>query len=579
MHVFRRFLNTFGWSGLARLCLYPLTVFLTTPVRLVQTLWASRVLADGKWRDYNRFSARQGIAYLFYWTQALALMRWGRGGVCPYMGLGRYPLSRGFHYSLPSLYAFYWFGGAVVPLAGLFAWWISHVVWIEHVSWEWTLIVMGLALVSTTVYANAFVLQNYNALGWAFFPLGLYGMATGQWSVAGLAWLAMSFGSFTATVLAFTLCAVLAITEWNPAYVLAICPACVKLVAHLWPLWRSGRVREGLVDVMKAIGMTSRGVKYGRRSRRFRLLDAYYLFLCGQFVVVHSLLTGQFSVAVVTGMVLFALNAGIVRFCDEESMLMFNMSVALLVALETPQPWMLLSLWLLISPLPAFLRLPSSTPVLDVVPKLSPFPINRLIDGMERFLEGVPSGERVLMAMDNPRGRYEGIFDGYRVLVELPLYVAATREIHLMPDWMGIFETNHDGAPEFWGRDVESVRRNVDRWCAEYVLVYQEGGTRLSPDWMSASFSVVGKFSWEDYKEDLRGQPICAGRAPDWWLLRKPRASTLLHDGSGPTRTREHHPLRAMALADLPTEAAAEPGAALVASDRQRLRSRDGSSH
>jgi len=142
---------------------------------------------------------------------------------------------------------------------------------------------------------------------------------------------------------------------------------------------------------------------------------------------------------------------------------------------------------------------------------------------MEQFLQPVQRGQRVLMAFDNPNGVYEKVFDGYRTLLELPLYVATRREIHFMPDWWGVFELNYEGAPEFWGRDVDSVLQNVEHWHADYVVIYQEAGTALEPKWQEAGFEVAGKFSWADYANDLRGEKPYTGPTPDWWLLRKPR--------------------------------------------------------
>ena len=119
MSPIARFIERFGWLGMVRLLFYPLTVLVTTPVRLAQTLWACRVLADGRWGNYPHFTATTGLSYLFYWRRAINLYRFGRAGASPYLGVGKYRLSRCFFYPLPSLYA-YWAAGAVVPLAGIF---------------------------------------------------------------------------------------------------------------------------------------------------------------------------------------------------------------------------------------------------------------------------------------------------------------------------------------------------------------------------------------------------------------------------------------------------------------------------
>ena len=140
-------------------------------------------------------------------------------------------------------------------------------------------------------------------------------------------------------------------------------------------------------------------------------------------------------------------------------------------------------------------------------------------EGMERFLAPVKPGQRVLMAFENPNGVYEKIFDGYRVLLELPLQVAAKKEVHFMPDWWAVFEVNYDGAPEFWGRDVESVKDNLLTWKTDYVVIYQDSQTKLNPKWEEAGFEALSHFSWLSYEKDL-GTKLYSGETPDWWLLK-----------------------------------------------------------
>jgi hypothetical protein len=516
------FLRRFGWSGFVRLFFYPLTVLVTTPVRLVQTLWACRILADGRWENYNRFTARNGINSLCYWVFAINLYRYGRGGKSPYVGSGDYQLSKWFVFSLPSLFA-YWRLAPLVPLAGMFGWWQAHAMWQEKVDDWWVVLIMGLALISTTFYTNTFVHQNYNVLGWLFFPLGLYGLANERWLIAGLAWLSASFASSTVVFVAATLSLVVAVYSLSFAPLFAILPASLKLLTHFWPNFVSGDLKESALRVVKSTGMAERGAKYKRtKSKKPGLGGIYYLLIYGQFVVVTYLLTGEFSVLFITGLILFLLNSTCVRFADVQSVEMLIISLATMVVIQNVNPWLLPSYWILISPLPLLMNLPAGNQVLDVVPKYAPFSIKRLVEGMELFLKPVRRGQRVLMAFDNPGGVYEKLFDGYSTLLQLPLYVAAKNEIHFMPEWWGVFELNYEGAPEFWGRDVDSVRENVKYWNADYVVIYQEAGTELEPKWQEAGFEALGKFSWADYAEDLRGERPYSGATPDWWLLRKP---------------------------------------------------------
>ena len=100
----------------------------------------------------------------------------------------------------------------------------------------WWFLVMVLILISSTFFAGAFVFLNYNALGWLFFPLGLWGMETGNYFVAGLAWLGASFGSLTVVFIASYLSLISAIRLESFAPLLALVPALLKLSTHFFHL-------------------------------------------------------------------------------------------------------------------------------------------------------------------------------------------------------------------------------------------------------------------------------------------------------------------------------------------------------
>ena len=522
MDSWRTFHRLFGWAGVIRALFYPITVLLTTPVRLVQTLWASRVLASGQWEHYNCFTARKGLSYLFYWTQALNLTRYGRWGRSPCVGLGDYPLSRWFFYTLPSLFAF-WRLAPIVPLVGLFGWWQAHVIWIERVDGWWLLSVMGLALISTSFYGNAFVRGNYNALGWMFFPIGLYALSTGQWLIALFAWLAASFTSFTVVVMAGVLSLVVAVEVGSPWPIVAMVPAVLKLLAGFAAAVADGTWKDAAVRIMKAIGMANGRAKYTRK-KTIGIREVFYLCTYMQFLLVCYFLTGAFSPLCAAAIIVFLINASVARFADCESIEMLMMSVCTMLTITSGEPWLLPSYWLVMSPLSLLTELPARRPVLDTVPRYAPFHLKMLLDGMERFLDPVGRGQRVLMALDDPQGSYEKVFDGYRVLLELPIYVATKRQVLFLPNWFTVFELNYEGAPGVWGRDPASVRNNMDQWNADFAVIYQEAGTELAAQWQEKGFAPVGKFSWADYTEELRGEKVYSGPTPDWWLLRKPPA-------------------------------------------------------
>ena len=227
INIYRKY----GVITLLRSIFYPITLMFTMPVSLIRTLWESRILMDGKWSQYNGFRVANSINCLFYRTQMMNIDYYGRGGVSPHIGLGNYNLSHWYHHSLVSLYI-YSALGAVLPLLSLFFWLLLHLIWLNTSISPYSFVILIMVLFSTGFYANAFILQNYNALGWAFFPVGIWGWMTGNYWVSLLAWLATSYSSITVVFIAAILSLTFSIKTSSPYPLITLIPACLNFLTN-----------------------------------------------------------------------------------------------------------------------------------------------------------------------------------------------------------------------------------------------------------------------------------------------------------------------------------------------------------
>ncbi len=520
---YNKLIEKAGYKGVLAIFFYPAITFFVTPIQLVRSLWNCRILLEGKWQDYNGFNPRTGINNLFYWTRALNFYKYGRSGTSPTLGIGETFLGNLWFYTLFSLYAYRFFA-PVVPLCGLFGWWISHLVYFDQVCVIslWGVAVMMLSLFSTTFYANTFVIQNYNALGWLFMPVGLYGWLTGNWYLAALAWFGACFSSFTIVFLACILSVFISISTFSFLPVLTTIPAGLKILTHFIPLIRNGKgaLLKSVYSLAISLGMANRNVKYRRLSFKFDLQLFYYLFIYIQFAVILFFFERSVPWLLVTSIIIFLVNRLIARFADDQTifMLVFSVATALMMIVQNNSPFLLFSYWILVSPMPLLVQMPRT--YFAIVPVFKPFYVHPIITEMRKFLSPVSKGQRVLMAFNDPHGIYSNIFDGYRVILEAPLYVAACKEIHFMPDFWGKTQLNYEGAPDFWGRSVDDVKRQLEAWNADYAVIYQDSGTEIDSKWEEAGFEILSFFSWSIFDQDFGDSRPYDGPTPDWWLLR-----------------------------------------------------------
>lgn len=505
-------------SRRARSLLRQLLAIAHLPVAWARSLWRSRILLEGHWSRYMGFRPKNALNSLYYRTQWLNIDRYGRHGRSPVLGLGDYPLSRWFHIANLSNYL-YAHAGAVTMLAGTLMWVAGHLLWLETASTAWVLLVVATLFFSTTAYAMAFVRQNYNILGWLWLPVALFAALSGLWIVAVAALFAASLASITVVFVAVPLMAVyaLAIGGFEPLWILV--PALLKIALHLRPLFATGGFRAAFRASGKLIGLVPTAVRYRRESMRFRKFSAYcavlYVAACGAL----WLWQGAVPVLPLAAAALFIVNQVFLRFADDQSVVILFVTVFAAQTLSAAPgvvEWLLL--FAVANPLPALFGIAADRGGITV---FAPFDHSSVEQSCERLLSSVPAGSRVLFAFDDPNGRYEQLFDGYRITLEPLQFVAVRRGIHLFPDWYAVAETNHPDGAEVWGRTLPEVRANLQRWDAGYVLRYGD----VTDDW-HAHFEVVATFDWAIHREEFGDAPPWgASRACPVLTLLKPRAS------------------------------------------------------
>jgi hypothetical protein len=526
----QKFISRYGSTAFILLTIFPLVLVITNTVRLFRSLWASRILANGRWSEYNRFRPQNGLNSLCYWTQALNLDRNGRNGINQFVSTGDY--HSGYDWWPCSLTSYYlsWRLGAMLPLLCMFGWIGFHFNWIGYqgIGADIVLIVLAAALVSSYFYAGTFVFLNYNAFGWLFMPLGIYGLITGNYWLASFAWLAASIGSITVVFIAGWLTLAFMLLQGSVLPVLTLLPATIKLASHFS---YAPNFKEAVFRVASSIGLNSVSnniVKYKRaqRGKIFSVPSIYFLVSWGIFaVLLNEAHQREFVLMVATILLLWVMNASIARFADDQSVYMAMFSVATVSLILNPSILLFCAYWIAVSP-PPFLIGASSIIDKPLMPRsYVPFRIQGLIDRCTHFITCTPPLSRILLVLDDPKSDYDKLFDGYRVIYELAFYVGNLNKMLIFPDWWAVFENNTTSSPGFWGRTPEAVLENAKRWNADHVLIYQEMSTSLEDQWTKAGFVELSNMDWgELLHTHLNGEPCWEGGvvAPKWFLLKVP---------------------------------------------------------
>lgn len=522
--ILKKAIGRIGFSNLVRLLVSPVTVILTTPFRFFQLIWDCRVIALGKWGLYSGFASLVGINQLWYWTIGLNLDMYGRNGRSPCVGMGDYPLAKWFNISLFSIYLNWRMSNVSVLIASL-ALAFSNLLWLDGVRMLYVFLVILSLLLSSTFY-HLLVNQNYNIIGWMALPAGLWGVCEANWLLVGIAWFWAANGSLTTVFVAFLWMIAVACSTLSAMPILAILPALLLILTRLIPLLQSGILHETFVETAKAIGAQRSKAKYVRSASSnsfwnlaMRLFPLVFYVLLGSVVQYESGGVGPVLICYWVSLFLFFLNAsGLFRFADPWSFSAIIASVSTALVLSNFS-WLAFAAFLLaINPIPFILAWQGGE-ALDIVPRRKPFPVYLILEKVRHFLEDIKPSDNILMAFDDPVGDYNSIFDGYRRICEAAFYVGTERKANIFPDFYAVFDNNHEGAIEFWGRDSIAVNSRSKQFKASWVIMYDTESNRLNFD--EYDLKLHATLNWDQFDSLFKGHsPYPECEHPTWYLMR-----------------------------------------------------------
>lgn len=515
----RLFQKTTG-KFLVKIVLYPITMFFSGIYRLGETLASLSVLKKGKWENLC-FSVRTGLSYLFYDTQALNFEYFNRKATSPYLGLGDYPISRWFSYSKIALIIAKRGKPIIVPVCMLL-WLCTHALWIQLEAPAIVLICMGLILISSTFFQHAFTAQNYNVLGWFFFPIGLYGLLTGNLQITCVGWLGAGLFSITALTSAafFTLAACI----WNASYlpILTLIPGFLVIFVQFMLSLDFKNLKDNVNNILQRIGASEKSNAYKRTTTKgLKTGVFYFLFSLCALLGCFYFQTGSLPWQGLVALVIMLINGFIFRFADPQSIQAMLMTIGFTITIENPSLLQGVLFWILIAPPALIFYGTQKMKDMVIMPERRLKSIEPIMQGMQDFLSPVKTGQTVFFAFDDPKGIYENLFDGYRWLIEVPAYIATKRKFLFLPTWWTVFESMTQTSPKFWGRSVEDVKRYLATFHASFAIIYQENEEELAPAWENNGFVLVNKFSWKDHIDLLNTEKVILKEPPVWFLLQK----------------------------------------------------------
>lgn len=502
-----------------RIIFYPLVCLRELPIAWINSLGNSKVLLLGKWENYMGFLPKTAINNLFYKTQWLNINQYGRNGISKFLSLGNYPISNLFHISLISSYIFSR-AGAATTLFSTIIWIFSNLIWLETNNIFWSLIIVFILALSSTSYAMAFSLQNYQILSWFWMPLALYHTNQAEYISSFFSWMAISLFGLTQIVWGVPLCIYFSFKQnsFFPILIIFICS--IVSLLRIYPLLKKQNSKKRIMDILKLIGVQKSENKYSYNLQKMDLSNWYLITLYSIPIILFWMARSYPPILLIIGYSILICNQRFIRVADKQSVIILNATLIVFEAMSSsPNLFILLALFIAINPYGLILGIENMSNKIKV---FSPFDHEDIFKNIEKFFSPIKENSKVYASFKDPKNNYHEIFNGYSVLHELSLSIANKNNFHLFPDWYAVAEYNSNDSPNLWSESIDDVFNQCKIFGAKYALIYRKEGSNLEKSCLN-NFKVISEYDWSNtinkvHQNKTWGIPK-EKYSPKWFLL------------------------------------------------------------
>jgi len=469
---FNKFINKYGVLELFYVLLYPfflpLFMFKSTTLSIINII---KSLMKYEWKYLSGNNQKNAFNNFFYYIQDYNIKKFGRYGKSNLLSGQEYDLKGWFHVTPFSLRMQASFGTVFIMFFAMCFWLLSWIVLFPDN--PQVFVILAITVFSTIFFATFIEIQNYNILGWMFFPLFLTSLINADYLMLSIALFMIALSSFTAFFLA---CIFLCVSFFYMPDIFIFISATPAGIKWAYPVFISFS-NDGFGKLFAIIGGHDK-VKYTRKSKKKIQVGKVYFFGCMIPFVTYYIYLYSWTIQstfIFLALLLFIINETKVRFADQQSFYQLILSTFIfsLLTIERIDTGLFFLFILAIYPVYYWVFNVYSPLKHFVSPDIfKPYNTRLCIESISQFFRSIPVGEKVIMAYKNPEGQYANLFNGYRVLNEPIQYAATINGISFFPDWYTVMENNKRNSTEaFWIDTEQKAKDYMGVNSIRYIIV------------------------------------------------------------------------------------------------------------
>ena len=417
--TFNRILNLFYYN------------IISLPLNIIYLIRSLKYLIRSFSRpnSYKMFSEKNALLYYYYDSHAYLLKKYGRNVDLNFISNKPFFLGKWFFISKPSIFIFY-FNNAFTILVSIGILLLLFFLLYFNLSLNFFLLIVTFFFSSKIIHQIRY--QNYNIIGWSFFPLLIYGINSQDYivlSIVGVLFFETSITVFfVGLIYLFTF---MLIEDLNPLNILyASVPSIVLILLRIYPLFKKNILLRTFSIILNAIGfLKQRKDTFVRPNKTMseNIYDTLVTLSLILFSIVYYFENKVFPVFFIVAILVHVFNK-FKRFADPESTDMLLIISGFYEISENLSLSIIIVSWFLIfNPFIDFLIDKNINELKSG--KLKPLKIDTMNRHINNFIKNLNKGDRVFFVYNDPNKDYNKLFNYHNRLIDPIYYHCILKEV------------------------------------------------------------------------------------------------------------------------------------------------------
>ncbi len=462
---------------------------------------------------YKSYDNERSYTNFWYESRIYNIIKYGRSGSTDYLGGKKYKNSRFWFYNIPII-KFYNNSGCLTVFLSCICWIFFSFLYLYPVFSLDKLLFIIISILTSEFSRQFFKYQNYNALGWALFPLTIYLLSNDYFYLFFLSTIILAYCSLSVFFLTIFVLTYLILIDYKFFYFL---PILIGISIYFFNLIAGVNnfkdIFKNLLSVAKSIGLVKINNISMKEFKKLTLNDMQFFLLNVQFVVIFYYFNSIIPIITIISLLLYYINRFNFRFADDQNteFFIFNSMFAQLMLKDNIYLVEIFSFWL-------------SYSYYFFLPNLYPINMKKTYNIFLKFSKAIPKNKIVMMNFKKYKN-FNTIFDNQREMINIINFIGTKKNVLFFPDFNTMFE-NSFNTFNFWGQNYKDLKKKIKIFNVDYFLHTNLNNILKKKFKKDKNFTLKKEFNWQYLYEDKKIViptnyfRINKKKLPNWGLIK-----------------------------------------------------------